>query len=406
MPIKYPPGSGGGSVGPNLTLAGNLIVQGNTTLGDGVGDDVNIYGIITFTNGGAITNGNHEYGRLAAGGLQGNVPVGNHHYFSVDGTTILDVFEFGCHITIGDQDGVAPVDFKVVTGAHTNIPASTASPSLWFDMSATKTWDAGNFGFQGDVFFDRATYAFDGASTVTSATTIYVQGPPLAGNNAAFLFTSSMTIDGGTGNKNSVFSLILTPPQLADGVGNVGQLSCLFIGSTGGGVSLGNQTATLTKLSMVDIGGSTFFSTTNTRTVTNASALTLNPPIEGALTTFTNVFSLYVESGASRFDGRVLGQQGVGLVAANDLSLGEDGQYWTVSGNTQINAIETDGWTSGSIVVLKFLNAPLVKHSTAGGAGFASLILAGSVDFAAASGDTLMLMYDGTVWQELCRKVI
>lgn len=406
MPIKYPPGGGGGSVGPNLTLAGNLIVQGNTTLGDGVGDDVNIYGIITFTNGGAITNGNHEYGRLAAGGLQGNVPTGNHHYFSVDGNTILDVFEYGCHITIGDQDGVAPVDFKVVTGAHTNIPASTNSFSVWFDTSAVKTWETGPLSFQGEVYFQRPSYAFNGASTLTAATNVYIEGAPLADTNATFTYASSLTVEGGANNKFSTFSCIFTPPGIANGVGAVSQLSCIFVAATSGGVSLGNQTATLSKFAAVDIGAITFISDTNVRTITTASGLTVNAPIAGTNVTITNNYALHVDSGAVKFDGRILGQQGVGLVAANDLTVGSDGQYWTVSGNTQINAIATSGWQSGSIIIFKFLNAPLVKHATAGGAGFASLILSGSVDFAAAYGDTLVLMYDGASWQELSRKVV
>lgn len=403
MPIKYPPSAGGsGPVGPNLTLSGNLVVQGNTTLGNGAGDEVNIYGIITFTNGGAITSTNHEYGRLAAGGLAANVPAGEHHTLKVDGTTILDVFDNGVFITTQQLDGVSPIDFKVVSGNHINIPAGTNSFSVWFDTSAVKTWDAGAINFQGEVYFQRPSYAFDGASTITATTNVYIEGPPLADTNATFSYASALTVEGGTNNKFSTLSAIFTPPGIANGVGAVGQLSCIFVAATSGGVSLGNQTATLSKFSAVDIGTITFISDTNVRTITTASGLTVNAPIASTNVTITNNYALHVDSGAAKFDGRILGSQGTGIASANDLTLGTDGTFWIISGNTQINAIATAGWSSGSTIRLKFTGTPTLKHATAGGAGFASLNNNGSVDINAANNTVVEYMYDGTsdVWQQ------
>jgi hypothetical protein len=104
--------------------------------------------------------------------------------------------------------------------------------------------------------------------------------------------------------------------------------------------------------------------------------------------------------------GRQLGAQGSDVASANDTTLGLNGNYFDVTGATQMNGIATAGWTRGSMVTLQFDGAPTVKHNTAASAGFASFQLAGAADFAASAGDTLTLRYDGTYWREMCRAVI
>ncbi|MCK9629811.1 MAG: hypothetical protein M0R37_14620 [Bacteroidales bacterium] len=116
-------------------------------------------------------------------------------------------------------------------------------------------------------------------------------------------------------------------------------------------------------------------------------------------------YALYVESGSSYFAGRVLGQQGADVTAANDTTLGS-GNYFDVTGATQINGIASAGWTAGSVVVLQFDSNPTVKHNTAASAGFASLQLSGAGDFSSSAGDTLTLAFDGTYWREVARTAI
>jgi len=91
------------------------------------------------------------------------------------------------------------------------------------------------------------------------------------------------------------------------------------------------------------------------------------------------------------------------VAAANNLTLGL-GNVNIVSGATQINAITTSGWQAGSSpVYLVFSGAPLVKNNTAGGAGTATILLAGRTDFQAAAGDVLAILFDGTNWYETNR---
>lgn len=102
--------------------------------------------------------------------------------------------------------------------------------------------------------------------------------------------------------------------------------------------------------------------------------------------------------------GRLEAGQGAAIAAANNLTLGNDGNTFSITGATQINAITTANWQAGSVVSLVFASTPTVKHNTAGGAGTAVILLSGSADFIAAANDVLTLLYDGTAWHETARK--
>jgi len=116
----------------------------------------------------------------------------------------------------------------------------------------------------------------------------------------------------------------------------------------------------------------------------------------------TNAFEITankVRINAARFEE----YQGTSTAAANNLTLPNDGNLFTISGATQINAITTTNWQAGSKVSFIFSGAPLVKNNTAGGASTATILLAGRTDFQAAAGDVLYLEYDGTNWYEINR---
>lgn len=102
---------------------------------------------------------------------------------------------------------------------------------------------------------------------------------------------------------------------------------------------------------------------------------------------------------------RFQGAKGASVAAANDLTLGSDGQTFVITGNTQVNAITTSGWNTGSEINLIFTGTPTVKHNTAGGAGTVPLLLSAGVDLTASNPTVLRLVYDGTNWQEVSRSV-
>jgi hypothetical protein len=104
--------------------------------------------------------------------------------------------------------------------------------------------------------------------------------------------------------------------------------------------------------------------------------------------------------------GRFQESKGANVTAANNLSLGADGNTFTITGNTQINAITNTNWQAGSKISLIFTGSPTIKHNTAGGAGTSVILLSGSADYSAAADDVLQLVYDGTSWHETTRKVV
>lgn len=101
--------------------------------------------------------------------------------------------------------------------------------------------------------------------------------------------------------------------------------------------------------------------------------------------------------------GRFHFDKGANIAAAGDLTLGGDGNFFTITGNTTINAILTTGWQAGSEIILFFTGTPTVSHNTSGGGSTAKIKLDGEVNMAAVSGTILKLVYDGTDFREVNR---
>lgn len=98
--------------------------------------------------------------------------------------------------------------------------------------------------------------------------------------------------------------------------------------------------------------------------------------------------------------------KGGDIASANTLTLGADGNFFKITGATTINGIVTRGWQAGSVVHLMFTGAPTVTHNSgAPGTDAVALLLNGASNMSAAANNTLTLVYDGTNWVELARKV-
>ena len=296
----------------------NYGIWGATTITRTSGMNVGVFGASDNRSAGNLVG--RVFGGAFVLGSRATVPItrstssalhANNADIAVDIVSFQDNFvdtwvlkDFGnlAHTQIANTTGA--IAFNVwTTAANTGRTASTEVVNFDFNAAATQTWATGAITTQREIVFRAPTYAFAGASTITTAATVAITGAPVAGTNA----------------------------------------------------------------------------------------------------TITNPLSFWVQGGSARFDARLLGSSAA-ATAANDLTLGAANEF-LVSGNTQINAITTAGWTAGSRVTLIFSGTPTVKHNTAGGGGTAVLFLAGSVDFVAAANSVLGLEYDGTQWQETFRKV-
>lgn len=122
---------------------------------------------------------------------------------------------------------------------------------------------------------------------------------------------------------------------------------------------------------------------------------------------FSGITTKYSISGTSYTHTEPHGQ-GANVTAANNLTLGVDGDYYEIDGATQINLLSATGWFGGDRVILKFNSNPTVKTGQATSGANKSIKLNGAVDFSATAGDTLSLVYDATdaIWYEQARAVI
>lgn len=110
-------------------------------------------------------------------------------------------------------------------GAHTTLTASTEATDINYNLARTVQFATGGITLQRSIRVQAPTYAFVGASTINTAATFAVSGPPAAGTNATITraysimsedgdvcFTSAtngaMTVDflgaGGTGSSKIV----------------------------------------------------------------------------------------------------------------------------------------------------------------------------------------------------------
>lgn len=155
-------------------------------------------------------------------------------------------------------------------------------------------------------------------------------------------------------------------------------------------------------------------------TVTNCYGVYIDNPLKtgsGVITTNYGVYiasqtsgttnwSLYAQGpGRSYFGGRVNFGNGANVASANSLTLGSDGNVFHITGNTQINLLDSTNWVAGAEVFLIFNSTPTVKHNQAASTTFAPILLNNAADFVAIANSTLTLVYDGTNWYEKSRKV-
>ena len=245
-------------------------------------------------------------------------------------------------------------------------------------------------------------------TTVTTFTGAGVNNPGGTGTAVTLLGLDVASLTKGS---TTTIGARISQPGLANAT--AGTTDSIAIAIPTAAVAMSNQTATTTNAFGISVGIPTYTSTTNTRSLTNAAGVY----IAGAPVASTNVtvttngpYALWVDSGTSRFDGRVVGNQGADVASANDLTLGADGNVFEITGTTQINAITTTNWINGSTISLLFTATPTVKHNTAGGGSTAVILLAGAADFVATAGDTLTLALSeiggAVAWREISRAVI
>ena len=129
-------------------------------------------------------------------------------------------------------------NLAIFTGAaHTNQTLSTEVTDVNFNLARTVQWAAGAIALQRAFLIQSPTYAFVGASTITTAATFAISGAPVAGTNATVTNPFSLLVQ--AGNSGFQGSIIVTDGSLVSP-----NTSCLLdLISTSKGLGLMSMTA-------------------------------------------------------------------------------------------------------------------------------------------------------------------
>ncbi len=117
--------------------------------------------------------------------------------------------------------------YRHVSGAHDLPTASVEAPAADYNFSDTVTYPTGALALHRTVIWQQQTVAFDAASTIAEAATLYIEGPVLAGANATITDTFALWVDSG-------FSRFDGAIHGADGTLALPEYS--FLGNTGSGM--------------------------------------------------------------------------------------------------------------------------------------------------------------------------
>lgn len=99
------------------------------------------------------------------------------------------------------------VPLTLTGAADTGVTASTEQPDAFFNGARTLTFATGALTAQRSFKFAAPTLAFAGASTVTTAATVYIDRAPQAGTNATLTNSYALLIGAGTTRLNGSLTI-------------------------------------------------------------------------------------------------------------------------------------------------------------------------------------------------------
>jgi hypothetical protein len=169
---------------------------------------------------------------------------------------------------------------------NTGQTAATEISAYTFN-SFTRTWATGALVTQREVLWNPPTYAFNGASTVTTAALMAATSAPIAGSNATFTNHIVLQVGGavaaGPASAGYSYRAIDVPDQTITLTGTTG------VTATVGAAGIRIGTITVTDASAM--------------TMDNAAALYIaGVPVAAGSAVITNAYSLWIDSGIPRID--------------------------------------------------------------------------------------------------------
>ncbi len=112
------------------------------------------------------------------------------------------------------------------------------------------------------------------------------------------------------------------------------------------------------------------------------------------------------EIGRMSSSGRFQEIQGADVPSANQLTLGNDGNFFHITGTTRVDLVSSTTWQNGALISFWVPNGPITfKHAVAQSGVFWPMSLSSGADFVAAGGASLTLRKSNvSFWIEMGRK--
>jgi hypothetical protein len=217
------------------------------------------------------------------------------------------------NVTVTQFAGSNPGTLLSLTSATASaIAATSESITANFNFSATKTWATGAIATQREILFQAPTYAFAGASTITTAASVAITGSPLSGANATIENALALWTQTGRSMFGTQIDLFMLHTTSSDMVvfGNNNTFTLALIDNNTGGPSVGSGGSLLFG-GRVDIGGSAALSPTKFSYILGAKDVATNV-YGGTLQFFTIASTSFAVEGM-----RIDSNQTVGIGTPN-----------------------------------------------------------------------------------------
>ena len=136
---------------------------------------------------------------------------------------------------------------------------------------------------------------------------------------------------------------------------------------------------------------------------TTGTIRVLTPPDSDG-TIVLETFTQTLTNKSITYSGRAQWDKGTDIPspAGGILTLGTDGNVFTITGTNTINQILAAGWQAGSVIILEFDDVLTVTNNSG---GTNDIILGDGANYITAAGESLELWFDGTDWREISRSI-
>jgi hypothetical protein len=115
----------------------------------------------------------------------------------INSASRFEVRDAGTTISQGARTSGSPTALTLSPGSHTTLTASTEAPDVDLALNRTVGFSTGALSTQRAFIVRAPTYAFAGASTLTTAATLAITGAPVSGINATITNAYALLVESG-----------------------------------------------------------------------------------------------------------------------------------------------------------------------------------------------------------------